>query len=145
MKLPKELFNGVLIFIGIALYFLLMEVLGLTNVFYLRLLNIVFICYGVNRTLQYNYTEGKNNFGKNALSALITGTIGVFLSLIGLTAYIYSKGKEEYIKDLSYTLLYAGDTSVMTYSFSLFIEGIVSVLFVTFSLLLLWKRKYPSD
>ncbi|MFL9830259.1 hypothetical protein ABS764_05275 [Flavobacterium sp. ST-87] len=145
MKMPKELYNGVIIFIGIALYFALIEVLQLTDVFYLRLLNILFVYYGVNKTLESNYKHGKNNFGKNAVSAFVTGFIGVFLSLIGLTAYIYSKGGDEFIESLSYTLLYPGEATVMTYVFSLLIEAIVSVMIVSFSLLLFWKRKYPSD
>lgn len=145
MKLPKELYNGVIIFLGIALYFVLMELFQLTDVFYLRLLNILFVYYGVNKTLQSNYKDGKTNFGKNALSALITGFIGVGLSIMGLTAYIYSKGGDEFIDSLSYTLLYPGEATVMTYVFSLLTEAIVSVMIVSFSLLLFWKRKYPSD
>ena len=68
MKMPKELYNGVIIFIGIALYFALIEVLQLTDVFYLRLFNILFVFYGVNKTLESNYKEGKNNFGNEHLA-----------------------------------------------------------------------------
>jgi hypothetical protein len=145
MKLPKELSNGVIIFIGIALYFLLMEVLHLSNLFYLRLFNIVFIYYGANRTLKANLVEGKTNFADNAISALITSLTGVFFSIIGLIAYIYSKGGDAYIKTLSESLLFVGSPSVMTYNISLLVEGIVSAVIVTFSLLLYWKKKYPSD
>jgi hypothetical protein len=145
MKLPKELYNGAIIFIGIAFYFLLMEALHLADLFYLRLLNIVFIYYGVNRTLKSNYLEGKTNFPDNAISALITSLAGVFLSIIGLIAYIYSKGGDDYIKTLSESLLFVGNPSVMTYNISLLIEGIVSAVIVTFSSMLYWKNKYPSD
>lgn len=145
MKLPKELSNGVIIFIGIALYFLLMEVLKLSNLFFLRLFNIVFIYYGANRTLKSNFAAGKTNFADNAISALITSLIGVVLSIIGLTAYIYSKGGDAYIKTLSEAFLFVGTPSVMTYNISLLFEGIVSAVIVTFSLILYWKKKYPSD
>jgi hypothetical protein len=145
MKLPKELYNGVIIFIGIALYFLLMEVLHLSNLFFLRLFNIVFIYYGVNRTLKSNLKEGKTNFADNAISALMTSLTGVLLSIMGLVAYIYSKGGDEYIRTLSESLLFVGSPSVMTYNISLLFEGIVSAVIVTFSLMLFWKNKYPSD
>jgi hypothetical protein len=46
MKLTKEIRNGFLIFLGIGLYFLLMNVLGLANLFYLRTLNVFFIFWG---------------------------------------------------------------------------------------------------
>lgn len=145
MKLPKEIFNGVIIFIGIALYFMLMEVLQLSNLFYLRIFNIVFIYYGVNRTLKSNFIEGKTNLADNAISALLTALIGVLLSITGLVAYIYAKGGDEYIRTLSKSLLFVGSPSVMTYNISLLFEGIVSAVIVTFSLMLFWKKKYPSD
>lgn len=145
MKLPKELYNGVIIFIGIAAYFLLMEALNLADLIFLRLFNIVFIYYGANRTLKSNFLEGKTNFPDNAISALITSLTGVFLSIIGLIAYIYARGGDEYIKTLSESLLFVGSPSVMTYNISLLIEGIVSAVIVTFSLMLYWKKKYPSD
>ena len=145
MKLPKELSNGLIIFIGIALYFLLMEILHLSNIFYLRLFNIVFIYYGVNRTLKSNYIEGKTYFADNAVSALMTALTGVLLSIMGLVAYIYSKGGDTYIQTLSDSLLFVGSPSVMTYNISLLFEGIVSAVIVTFTLMLYWKKKYPSD
>ncbi|MEO8253428.1 MAG: hypothetical protein ABI554_03495 [Flavobacterium sp.] len=145
MKLPKELLNGVIIFIGIALYFLLMEVLHLSNLFYLRLFNIVFIYYGANRTLQTNFEEGKINFATNAVSALLTSLTGVLLSIIGLVTYIYSKGGDAYIETLSNSLLFVGTPSVMTYTISLLFEGIVSAVIVTFTLMMYWKKKHPSD
>ena len=145
MKLPKEFYNGVIIFIGIALYFLLMEALHLSHFFYLRLFNIIFIYYGVNRSLKTNFVEGKTNLADNAISAWFTSLTGVLLSISGLVAYIYAKGGDEYIKTLSESLLFVGSPSVMTYNISLLFEGIVSAVIVTFSLLLFWKKKYPSD
>jgi hypothetical protein len=59
MKLPKELLNGGIIFIGIGAYFLLMNALSYADLFYLRLLNVFFVFYGVNRTIEMNINEGK--------------------------------------------------------------------------------------
>lgn len=145
MKLPKEFYNGVIIFTGIALYFLMMEALHLCNVYFLRLFNIIFVYYGVNRTLKSNFAEGKTNLPDNAISALTTSLTGVFLSISGLVAYIYAKGGDSYIKTLSDSLLFVGSPSVMTYNISLLFEGIVSAVIVTFSLMLFWKKKYPTD
>ncbi|MEL1240603.1 hypothetical protein [Flavobacterium flavipallidum] len=145
MKLSKEFSNGVIIFLGIALYFLLMEALQLSNVYFLRLFNIIFVYYGVNRTLKSNFLEGKTNLSDNAISALMTSLTGVFLSISGLVAYIYAKGGDNYILTLSDTFLFVGSPSVMTYNISLLFEGIVSAVIVTFSLMLFWKKKYPSD
>jgi hypothetical protein len=145
MKLPKELYNGCIIFIGISLYFMSMEALGLANLFFLRLFNILFVFYGTNRTLKSNFTEGKIVFVSNAVSALLTSLIGVFLSIVGLVAYSFAKGGDAYVKTLSETLLFGGNPSVMTYSISVFFEGIVSAVIVSFILMLYWDTRYASD
>ena len=145
MKLPKEFYNGFIIFLGIGLYFLLMELLGLADLFYLRLFNVLFVFYGTNRTLKTNFTEGKTILVSNAASALTTSLTGIFLSVIGLIIYSYSKGGDAYVGSLSKTLLFGGNPSVMTYSISLLFEGIVSAVIVTFMLLLYWDSRYSSD
>jgi hypothetical protein len=145
MKLPKELYNGFLIFIAIGIYFLLVESLGLANLFYLRLLNFLFVFYGTNRTLQTNFKEGKTIFPVNAVSALLTALTGVFLSIAALIAYSYMKGGDAYLQSLSKTFMFGGEQSIMTYSISLLFEGIVSAVIVTFMLMLYWDKHYVND
>lgn len=145
MKLPKELLNGFIIFMGIGLYFLLMEALGLADLYYLRLVNVLFVFYGTQKTLKSNFAEGKTILVSNAVSALITSLTGIFLSIIGLIIYSYSKGGDAYVGSLSKTFLFGGDPSVMTYSISLLFEGIVSAVIVTFMLMLYWDTRYASD
>ncbi|MFV5683904.1 hypothetical protein ACM55I_00485 [Flavobacterium sp. GB2R13] len=145
MKMPKEFYNGFIIFLGIGLYFLFMELLGLADLFYLRLFNVLFVFYGTNRTLKANFTEGKTILVSNAASALTTSLTGIFLSVIGLITYSYSRGGDAYVGSLSKTFLFGGNPSVMTYSISLLFEGIVSAVIVTFMLLLYWDSLYSSD
>lgn len=145
MKLPKELVNGFIIFIGIGLYFLLMEFLGLADMYFLRLFNILFVFYGTNKTLKSNFAEGKTILASNAVSALFTSLSGVFLSIIGLIIYIYIKGGAIYIETLSETFLFGGNPSIITYSASLLLEGIISAVLVTFMLMLYWDTRYSSD
>jgi hypothetical protein len=145
MKLPKELYNGFLIFIGIGLYFLLMETLGLADLFYLRAFNGIIVLYGTNRTLKSNFAEGNKVFVSNLVSALFTSLTGVFLSIIGLVAYIYANGGDDYIQYLSKTFLFGGNASVMAYSISLLFEGIASAVIVSFILILYWDMRYISD
>ena len=145
MKLPKEIYNGLIIFIGIGVYFLVMEILGLAGSTYLRLFNVLFVFYGTNRTLKSNFDEGKVVFVSNAVSALITSFVGVFLSILGLVAYSYAMGGDSYVGSLSKTFLFGGNPSVMTYCISLFFEGIVSAILVTFILMLYWDTRFASD
>ena len=145
MKLSKEFYNGVIIFLGIGLYFLLMNVLGFANVFYLRFLNVVFVFYGVNKTAQMNLAEGEKDFISNAVSAMITSLVGVLLSVIGLVIYSYIKGGDAYVQSLSETFLFGGNPSVMTYSICLLFEGIASSVIVTLLVMLYWNNRYPAD
>jgi hypothetical protein len=145
MKLPKELYNGVIIFIGIGLYFMLMEILGLANLYYLRVFNVLFVFYGTNRTLKMNHKEGNILFASNAISALLTSIIGVSLSIAGLIAYSYMRGGDAYLQRLSKTFLFGGDPSIMTYSISLLFEGIVSAVIISFMLLLYWDNRLKNE
>lgn len=145
MKISKEFFNGFLIFIGIGLFFLLMEFSGLANLYYLRFFNILFVFFGADRTLKSNFAEGKLVLSENTVSALFTSLIGVFLSIIGLIAYSYMQGGDAYVQTLSKTLLFGGNPSIMTYSISLLFEGFVSAVMVTFILMLRWYSRYVSD
>ncbi len=145
MKLSKELLNGSIIFVGIGVYFLLMNALGLADIFYLRLVNILFVFYGVNKTIQMNLAEGKRKFVFNAVSAMSTSLIGVFLSIIGLIIYSYSKGGDPYVHSLSKTFLFGGNPSVNAYSISLLFEGIASSVIVTMLLILYRNDQFTTD
>lgn len=145
MKLPKELQNGFLIFIGVGLYFILMEALGLADLFYLRVFNVLILLYGTHRTLEANYAEGKKSIFPNLTSALFTSLVGVFLSIAGLVAYSYAKGGDSYVESLSKTFLFGGNTSIMNYTISLLFEGIASAVIVSFILILYWDKRYKTD
>ncbi len=145
MKLPKELTNGLLIFLGISMYFLIMNVLGLANLVYLRLFNILFVFYGVNRTIKMNLAEGNKNFVSDAASAMITSIIGVLLCVLGLLIYSYMQGGDSYVQSLSESFLFGGNPSINSYCISLFFEGIASSVIVVLLLMLYWNNRHNSD
>ena len=145
MKLPKEIYNGGLMFVGIGSYFLLMNALGFGNVMYLRLFNVFFIFYGVNRTIQMNLAEGKKIFVTNAVSAMFTSFVGVFLSIIGLLVYSYMKGGDTYVQSLSKTFLFGGNPPVTTYCITLLFEGVASSVIVTLLLMLYFNNRFVTD
>jgi hypothetical protein len=146
MKLSKEFVNGVIIFIGIGLYFLLMTILGLANIATLRVFNAIFIFYGVNRTIQTNLAQGKTNFLNNAAAGMKTALVGVFLCIFGLLIFSYAQGGDTYItSNLSRTFLFGGNPSVNTYSICLLFEGIASSVIITFMIMLYWNSYYKTE
>ena len=145
MKLPKEIINGFIIFIAISIYFMLMQALNLSHLFYLRFLNIIFVFYGVNKTIKQNLNEGNKKFVSNAVSDMFTSVIGVVLSIIALVIYSYVQGGDAFLQSLSETFLFGGNPSIDTYSISLLFEGVASSVIVTLLLMLYWNNRFSTD
>lgn len=141
MKLSREVFNGYIIFLGIGIFFLLMEVLGLSKYYFLRIFNVFIIIYGLNRTIKSNLADGKTGYLQNLLSSSLTGVIGIILGIIGLALYVNFLGGQEYLNKLSKAFLFGGNPSIAEYCFGLLIEGIASVLMVVFINMQIWRRK----
>lgn len=145
MDLRKEIRNGFIIFFCIGIFFLLMELLNLSHIFYLRLINVFFIFYGVNLTLKMNVAEGKIGFLPNARSAMITSFTGVVLSILALLIYSYARGGDNYVQSLSQAFMFGGEPSVPTYILCLLFEGSASCVIVTLMMMLMWNNKYIAD
>lgn len=145
MKLSVEFKNGLFIFLGIGIYFLLLNVLGLSKNEYLRIFNLLFVFFGIRRTIQSNFNNGKTEFLQNVLSTGITGFVGVFLSIIGLIIYINLNGGQPFLNTLSKGFLFGGKPSVAEFCFGLFFEGIASTLIVVFISMLYWSPKTTSS
>jgi len=122
-----------------------MNALGYADVFYLRFFNVFFVFYGVNRTIEMNLAEGEKKFVANAVSAMLTSLIGVFLSVIGLVIYSNMNGGDSYVESLPKTFLFGGNPSVNTYSICLLFEGIASSVIVTMLLMLYWNNRHVTD
>jgi hypothetical protein len=142
MNLSKEIINGILIFISIGIYFLAMEYLKLSDVFYLRLLNIFIVIFFLNRTIRSNYLEGKTDYLENLVSGTLTSLIGVALSVVGLLTYISIKGGDIYLSKLSGNFLFGGGSPSMNqYCIGLLFEGIASSIIINFTLMQYWKDR----
>ncbi|OYU80260.1 MAG: hypothetical protein CFE23_10160 [Flavobacterium sp. BFFFF1] len=142
MKLSREFTNGFIIFIGIGVYFLIMDYLGLSKHFYLRVLNVFIVVFGVNRTISQNYNAGVRGYNTNLVAAIITSLIGAVLSIAGLLTFIYFKGGENYLESLSEEFLFAGgNASIYTYCIGLLFESVAASLIVSFCLMQFWKTK----
>jgi len=142
MKFTREFTNGFLIFIGIGVYFFILELLGVSDEFLLRILNIVFVIFGVNRTIKSNYKDGIRGYNTNLVSAIMTSMIGAILSIAGLLTYIYIKGGEPYLKNLAENFIFGGgDLTIQQYCIGLLFESTAASLIVSFCLMQYWKDK----
>ena len=145
MKIARELSNGIIIFAGIAIYFIIIELLGLSHILYLRMFNAFILFYGVNRTLKANFKEGKSGYVTNLLSAGLTAVLGVLLSVGGLLFYIYLRGGDSYIDTLSKDFLFGGKPSANQYCIGVLFEGLASAIIVVFVTMQLWRNKTSTQ
>jgi hypothetical protein len=142
MKYSREIINGFIIFLGIGIYFLILQFLGLSDIFILRIFNIIFVIYGVNRTLQQNHADGIGGYNTNFLSAIMTSMIGALMSVAALLAFIEYKGGETYLKNLADSFIFGGgELTIHQYCIGLLFESSAASLMVSFCLMQYWKNK----
>ncbi len=141
MKIAQEILNGFLMFLGIGTYFLLMEVLGLSNNYILRIFNVLIVIYFLNKTIKFNIENGKKGYLFNMMSAALTGVVGIALGIIGLALYIQFRGIDETVARLSKEFLFGGNPTLGEYCISLLFEGLASVLMVVFINVQYWQTK----
>ena len=142
MQFKREFLNGFLIFLGIGIYFIILEFAGLSDIFYLRLLNVAIVVWGVNRTIKGNVEAGVRGYFTNLIAAIMTSMIGAVLSIASLLLYIEVKGGEEYLKQLAENFIFGGgEVTNQQYCIGLLFESAAASLEVSFSLMQYWKDK----
>ncbi len=141
MKLSKEISNGLIIFLGIILLFFVFKIFGLEKVSYLRFFNGLVVFYVFYKMQQENVKNGIVGFGTNFLSIFKAGLIGVFLSVIALAINAHFNGGEVYLKTLSHGFLFGKNPTVNEYCFGLLIEGMASVVAISFICIQAWSPK----
>jgi hypothetical protein len=139
MNISQETKNGVLIFLGIGLFFLIIDLLGYADKNYLRTLNAFIVLFGINRTISYNKKQGKKGYLENLIAGFKTGILGIVLGIIGLIIFVYIKGGESYLDKLSDTFFFVGKNNIVKYCAVLLFEGIASSLIGSFVLMQYWK------
>ncbi|HLT75730.1 MAG TPA: hypothetical protein VKZ68_11605 [Ohtaekwangia sp.] len=142
MRFKREFANGFIIFLGIGIYFLILEFAGLSDEFYLRILNVFIVIYGVNRTIKGNYFDGVRGYFTHLLAAIMTSMIGALLSIASLMAYIHFNGGEAYLKNLAESFIFGGgELTIYRYCIALLFESVAASLAVSFCLMQYWKDK----
>ncbi len=131
MKNQVEIKNGILIFVGIGLFFLLMDLFGLADKNYLRIFNAFIVLYGINKTIKANIKNGKSNYLENYFSGIKTGVFGILLGIISLIIFIHIKGGISYLNTLSDNFFFPGKQNIIMYSAMLFFEGVASCVIGT--------------
>lgn len=135
LRQTKAIANGLLIFLLIGAYFILLELLGLTDNIFLRFVNFLFVLIGVNNTLKAA-TRKTEGYVQRLISGVVTAFVGIFLSAVSL--FIYLSIFDPELSAYGMTLIPA-ETN-LTFASVIFVEGFTSSLMLVFIMLQYWKN-----
>jgi hypothetical protein len=142
MNFSRIFINGFIIYVCIALFFLLMESLGLADQIYLRLLNFIFVIYGINRTIRSNYKDQIPGYFTNLLAGIFTGIVSLLLGLGSFIIYVEYKGGDAYLHNFVNSYIFGGgEPSLYQFCMGLMLEGFAASGIVSFALMQYWKDK----
>jgi hypothetical protein len=142
MNFSRIAINGFIIYLGIALFFLLMEMVGWSDQVYLRLVNFIFVIYGVNKTIKSNYEDHINGYFTNLMSGIFTAIISLALGIFSFIGYIEYKGGNEYLNRFEQSYIFGGgEPSLYQFCIGLTVEGVAASAIVSFALMQYWKDK----
>lgn len=133
--------NGLLIFGLIGVYFVILELLGLTDNVFLKFINFIFVLIGVNNTLKQASKIGVD-YLKKLVAGVVTVFTGIVLSAIALLIYLNVNESSE-ISAYAMTLIPA-ETN-FEFAGIIFVEGFTSSLMIVFIMLQYWKNVNVTD
>ena len=132
--------NALLIFIGIVGFFLLMKLIGLDSTSELRLLNFVFVFWGINNAIKANINKNKDtSYISNLTVGVGTSVIAVALTIIGLMLYV-GVLDSNFISVLENSSFWGRNLNLTLIIFALAIEGVASSVICSFILMQYYKN-----
>ncbi len=132
--------NALYIFLAITGFFFLMKVLGLDNVSELRLLNFLFVFWGINRAIRMNIKENKQvGYFRNFLLGAVTSVLAVGFTILGLILYV-TFIESAFIGVLENSSFWGKNLSLPLVVFAFAIEGVASSVICAFILMQYYKN-----
>ena len=132
--------NALLIVAGIVGFFFLMKLFGLDNVSELRLLNFVFVLWGINRAIKMNIEQNKETLYLNNFSLGVgTSVLAVGITVLGLIIYV-DYIDNSFMSVLEYSFFWGRNLTLPLVVFALLIEGIASSVICSFILMQYYKN-----
>ena len=142
MSVEKIVFiNAAKIFVGIVLFFFFMKLLGLDHLTELRLLNFIFVFWGVNSAIKKNFLENQNSaYLQNLFIGFFTSFAAVIMTSISLAVYLFYI-EPSFIEVLENSTIWGDSLTPPLMSFAIMIEGVASSMICTFIVMQYWKNK----
>lgn len=128
------------IYLGIVLFFFLMKLLGLDHITELRLLNFIFVFWGINGAIKKNILKNNtNHYLSNFYIGFATSILGVILISVSLTFYLFYI-QPSFINTIEDLNMWGANLSPPLVAFAILVEGLASSIIITFILMQYWKK-----
>jgi hypothetical protein len=116
-----------------------MKLLNLEQFTELRLLNFIFVFWGINNSLKTNiFKNHSTNYLENLYIGFATSFLSMLLLIFSLTIYLYYIDPS-FIQIIENLKIWGNHLTPPLIAFAIFIEGISSSLVCTFILMQYWK------
>lgn len=132
--------QGVKIFILIGVFFLIMKIFNLEHITELRLLNFVFVFWGVNEAIKKNIKMNMNTkYLSNLSIGYMTASLAVILTAASSLVYLFYIDPAFLMQTHSMNL-WGSNLTPPLISFAILIEGLASSMICSFVLMQYWKN-----
>lgn len=132
--------QGVKIFVLIGTFFLMMKVFNLEHITELRLINFVFVYWGVNEAIRKNITSNMNTAYLTNLSiGYLTASLAVLLTAASSMVYLFYIDPA-FLMQTHRMNLWGANLTPPLISFAILIEGLASSMICSFVLMQYWKN-----
>ena len=138
------LIGGILVFVGLVAYFLIMKAVGLEHNLELRALNIVIMGAGVFYSIK---SIKKNNADFNYFKGIGTGMITAVSSSLAFSVFvfIYLMSNPDFLQEIKSVEPFGNYLNAFLISFIIIMEGSGSGFFLSFGIMQWYKKRTPES
>ncbi len=136
---------GLLTFLGLIAYFLVMKLVGLMHIVELRVLNLFILSYGVWLAIKQYIKDSEDKF-----VYLQTLALGVFVSLVAVLPFaififFYMTWDAQFMQMIIANEWFGEYLNPYIISFLIFFEGILSGFFIAYTLMQYMKKSLTTS
>lgn len=132
--------NATKIYVSIVGFYFFMKLIGMADIIEFRMLNILFVIWGINSSIKNNIDYNlDNNYLTNLSIGFSTGLLGI-LGVIGSMAFYVSIVDDSLITTLQQTSFWGNNLTLPKIVFSMTVEAMASCVISTFVLMQYWKK-----
>ncbi|MDB4297581.1 hypothetical protein N9901_02375 [Flavobacteriaceae bacterium] len=132
--------NSLKIYSAIVGFYLFMKIIGMADILEFRVLNILFVIWGINSAIKANIHENfDNSYLTNLSIGFSTGILAIISVIASMIVYVHFVDAELMIL-LENSSVWGSSLTLPKVVFAMTIEAMASCVISTFILMQYWKK-----